>query len=148
MSTLDILVEHSDRLMPYFAGAWPSFHDAEIISIDLWRGDVCPEQNSWIGAAITVKILVLEATQPDASHAGNDHLVTLLFHDVDDIKLVGFNHQNAINGLTFSQEARGEGLTPTIRVEFVRGFGADISFQCLRVEVLQVEPYPPSKQCA
>ncbi len=147
MSNPATFVEHRERLAPFFADTWPSFHDAEIIAIDLWRGDVCPERGRWIGAVITVKIQVLEATQPNATHAGNDHLVTLRFHDADDIKLIDFNPQNAITGLTFSHESLGEGLTPYISVVFIRGFGVDISFKCFRVEVLHAEPFSQSNQC-
>lgn len=144
MSDPTIFIEHRERLAPFFADAWPCFHDAEIITIDLWRGDVCPERDSWIGAVITMKIQVLEATQPLARHTGNDHLVTLRFHDAKDIQLSDFNHQNAIYGLTFSHESRGDGLTPYIRVVFSRGFGVEISFKCFRVEVLHAEPFSQS----
>jgi hypothetical protein len=83
-----------------------------------------------------------------ATHAGNDHLVTLRFHEADDIKLIDFNTQNAINGLAFSHESRGDGLTPCISVVFFRGCGVDISFKCFRVEVLHAEPFSQSNQCA
>jgi len=140
MSDPATFVEYSERLTRFFGGAWPSFHDAEIISLDLWRGDLAPERDSWIAPVITMKIRLLEATQPGATHAGNDTLVTLRFQDADDIKLLGFNHQNSIDELVFSQETRGEGLLPYLRVTLVPDFGVDASFRCFRAEVLQVEP--------
>ena len=140
MSDLARFVEHSERLTDVF-GAWPSFHDAEVVAIDLWRGDVRPERDSWIGAVLTTKIQILEATQPGATHSGNDTLATLRFHEADRVHLHGFNHQNAILGLVFQHEPRGEGLAPYIRVHFQAAFGVDATFVCMRIEVVSAEPY-------
>ena len=140
-------VEHSDRLTTLFGG-WPSFHDAEVHAMDLWRGDVCPERNSWIGAVLTAKIQVLEATQRGATHRGNDTLVTLRFHDIDRLELRGFNHQNAIIGLWFEHESRGDGLPNYIRVEFQQAHGVQATFVCFRVEFLSAEPYSDAAQSA
>jgi len=32
----------------------PNFHDAEIDTLTIWRGDVWPEENIWIGSVLTV----------------------------------------------------------------------------------------------
>src|SRR5205814_1062836 len=104
-------------------------------------GDIRPERDSWIGAVLTAKIQVLEATQPGATHSGEDTLATLRFHDVDRVHLHGFNHQNAILGLVFQHEPRGEGLPPYIRVHFQSAFGVDATFVCMRIEVISAEPY-------
>jgi len=140
MSDPAAFVEQSSRLTDIF-GAWPSFHDAEVHSMDLWRGDVDPDRERWVFPTLTAKIQVLEATQPGASHSGNDTLVTLRFHDVDRLNLLGFNHQNAIIGLSFEHESRGDGLPPYIRVEFEQAFGVDATFVCFRIECLSAEPY-------
>ena len=135
-----VYVEHSERLTSVF-GAWPSFHDAEVVALDLWRGDVRPERDSWVGAVLTAKIQILEACQPGATHARSDTLATLRFHDVDRVHLHGFNHQNAILGLSFQHEVRGERIPPYIRVHFQSAFGVDATFVCLRIEVISAEPY-------
>ena len=109
--------------------------------MDLWRGDVCPERDRWIGPVLNAKIQVLEATQRGAEHSGDDTLVTLRFHDVDQLDLRDFNHQNAILELSFELEVRGEGLTPSIHVEFRQANGVQATFVCFRVEVINAEPY-------
>ena len=134
-------VENSERIVSFFGGAWPSFHDAEVISMDLYRGDVCPECDSWIGPTLTASIQVLEATQPGAKHADDDTLVTLRFHDVDDLRLIGFNHQNAIIGLRFSTERRAEGVPDYVRVAFQQAHGVDCTFRCSRVEAVNAQPF-------
>jgi Immunity protein 50 len=140
-------VEQGDHLTALFGG-WPSFHDGEVHTMDLWRGDVCPARNSWIGAVLTAKIQVLEAAQRGASHAGNDTLVTLRFHDIDRLELRGFNHQNAIIGLWFERESRGDGLPDYICVEFQQAHGVQATFVCFRVEFLSAEPYSDATQNA
>lgn len=37
----EALIEHAETLTHVF-GHWPSFHDAEVLEINLWRGDVDP----------------------------------------------------------------------------------------------------------
>jgi len=109
--------------------------------MDLWRGDVCPERNSWIGPVLTSKIRVLAATQARTHYAGNDTSVTLRFHDVDDLRLIGFNHQNAIIGLWFSSERRAQGVPDRIRVNFQQAHGVDASFHCARIEAVDAQPF-------
>ncbi len=124
-------------------GKWPSFHDAEVVDLHLWRGHVRP--GDWddrnVFPVLTVKIRILEATQPGATDVGHDVLATLRFHDVDDVKLEGFNHVNQIIGLSFVMQPRGtftdgSALPPYIVVEFARGFGIAASFKCLRIELV------------
>ncbi len=79
MASIESLIKDSQKLISVF-GAWPSFHDAEVIELHLWRGDIKPDD--WDKSTfpqLTAKIRVLEATQPGASHAGDDILVTLRF---------------------------------------------------------------------
>ncbi len=33
-------------------GQWPTFHDAEVHNLNIWRGDVRPEDNVWIGPVV------------------------------------------------------------------------------------------------
>jgi hypothetical protein len=47
MDAPEKLIENSERLASIF-GYWPSFHDAEVIKFDLWRGDVQPEENRYV----------------------------------------------------------------------------------------------------
>jgi hypothetical protein len=53
----------------------------------------------------------------------------------------GFNHQNAILGLTIAVQERGtstngERLPPYLVVEFQPAFGMSASFRCFGIEVL------------
>ena len=133
-------VEASDRLTHSF-GRWPSFHDAEVIKVDLWRGDICPERNCWIAPVLTTKIHVLEATQVSAQHAGNDVLATLRFHGVRELQLTGFDHQNFIMDLFITRVVPDGGRSTFCRVCFEQDVGFSAEFCCSRVEVVAVEPF-------
>lgn len=142
MDSIESLIQDSQKLTAMFGG-WPSFHDAEVIDLHFWRGDI--KLGDWddrnVFPVLTIKVQVLEATQPGATHAGHDVLATLRFHDVDDFKMEGFNHENAILKLSIIVQERGtftngERLPPHLVVEFQRAFGMSASFRCFRIEVV------------
>ena len=115
-------------------GEWPNFHDAEVHNLSIWRGDVRPEDDVWIGPVIEVSFELCALKEP--------YLVVLRFHDCESISLSDFNQQNALYDLSFRFEERGmlsngEPLTPYICVNFEQAFGAKLSFICFRVEVVE-----------
>lgn len=114
-------------------GEWPNFHDAELHTLNIWRGDVRPEEDVWIGPVIEVCFELCALKEP--------YLVVLQFHDCESIQLADFNHQNALYDLSFTFETRGkqnngESLTPYICVNFEQAFGARLSFKCFRIEAI------------
>jgi hypothetical protein len=115
-------------------GYWPEFHDAEVRSLVLDRntvlfGDIADAQ-------IEVCLHALEWTR-DAQPAFNHHLVQFRFHEVDQVELEGFNHQNAI--LEFRIELSAEAPV-RLRISFVPAHGLSGSFCASRAEVLSVVP--------
>jgi len=145
--SIESYIDGAERLRALHAGAWPSFHDAEIVEVHLWRGHIY--SGDWddrnVFPILTLKILILEATQPGATGAGNDVLATLRFHGVDQVRLQDFNHNNSIVGLAVAQQPRGfytngEPLPPLLLVNIEQGFGLLASFSCSRMEVLIAEP--------
>src|SRR5687768_3871238 len=100
MSPNDIpAVENADALLEIF-GAWPSFHDAEVIALRLDRtGDA--------GPVLDVQIHVF-AMSDRVDEQGyyvltNHTLVTFRFTDVNCVELSGFNGQNSLWDLGFDQ---------------------------------------------
>ena len=85
---------------------------------------------------LTAKIHIF-IESPTSQHT----LATLRFEDVDDYRMEGFNHQNAILGLSITVQDRGkfesgESLPPYLVVEFQPAFGMSASFRCFRIEVV------------
>jgi len=115
-------------------GAWPNFHDAEVHKLNMWRGDIRPEENLWIGPVIeaTFELCALEIP----------YIAVLRFHDCVSIKLEEFNNQNALYDLRFKFEERGtytngKPLPPYILVSFEQAFGVALFFKCMRVQVIE-----------
>jgi len=119
-------------------GDWPSFHDAEVVELRHWRGQM--KSGDWddsnVLPLLTAKIHIFKEN-PTSQHT----LATLRFEDVDDYRMEGFNHQNAILGLSITVQNRakfesGESLPPYLLVAFQPAFGMSASFSCFRIEVV------------
>jgi len=124
-------VENSELILD--KGKWPNFHDAEVHYLNIWRGDVRPEDNVWIGPVIEATFELCALEKP--------YWVTLKFHDCDAIRMAAFNHQNAVFDLAFTYEFRGtyhdgKPLPPQIVVSFQQAFGVALSFICFRVQAI------------
>lgn len=125
-------VENSEVILDN--GEWPNFHDAEVHNLNMWRGDIRPEDNVWIGPVIEVSFELCALKAP--------YMAVLKFHDCDEIRMEEFNHQNAVYDLNFQYVARGNRpdgvpLTPFISVRFEQAFGVALSFRCFKVEVVE-----------
>jgi len=89
-------VPGAKQLFNWF-GYWPSFHDAEVLSIELNR----------MGAS---KVRVHTFRMTDAvdskgfSVCDKHCIVTFVMEDITRVKLAHFNHQNALSDLKFSRE--------------------------------------------
>jgi len=114
-------------------GEWPNFHDAEVHDLTIWRGDIRPADNVWIGPVIEATFELCALREP--------FIAVLAFRDCEAIGLMDFNHQNAVYDLSFAFFQRGHyndgsPLPPGIAVTFEQAFGAALTFKCARVEVL------------
>ncbi len=125
-------VENSRLIVEH--GEWPNFHDAEVHNVSIWRGDIRPEANVWIGPVIEASFELCALQDP--------YMAVLRFHDCDEVRMEEFNHQNAVYDLTFKYEARGayndgSPLPPAIAVRFEQAFGVALSFKCFRVQAIE-----------
>ena len=131
----DPLTDVEDSAIILDNGEWPNFHDAEVHELKIWRGDVRPDDNVWIGPVIEVTFELCALKEP--------YLVVLKFHDCNDIRLQEFNHQNAIYDLSFAfkdrgmNEKTGTPLPPSLWVRFAQAFGVALTFECFRVQAIE-----------
>ena len=138
------LIEGSGKLTGIF-GYWPTFHDAEIVELQLWRGDVYPDTKKYVFPVLTVKLHVWELTS-EVDTAGylvlrKHTLTTLRFHDVLDLRIDGFNQQNSILELSIARKQNTEGPGRTFTVNFDPAFGMGAEFTCSRIEVVDAVAY-------
>jgi hypothetical protein len=137
MQEIDRIVG-AEQLVAVF-GYWPSFHDAEVLWLQLDRrpfGDGQPTMETLIHA-----FEMTNEVGTDGCYVLRHHvLVQLRFHDVVELRLDGFNHQNAIMGLALEDLRDRQWEHIHFGVRFDSAFGVDASFQCHSVEVVSVTP--------
>ena len=133
------LITGSERLTALF-GKWPSFHDAEVLSLRLDRGAV----GAGPGPTLDVVLHAFEITDQVAADGflvlRNHVLVHLRFHGVVELELRDFNQQNSLFWLRIedirAHQLEGIGL----QVGLDASFGVGASFECHHAEVVSVLP--------
>ena len=140
MASIEARIERSEKLTQIF-GYWPSFHDAEVIELNLWRGNVNPEEAHYEFPECTVKLHLWEITRevdPKGFYILRNHTLAIIrFYEVQDVRVDGFNHQNAIARLDIAEEQGSSAATSIFNVSLPAAFGVDASFKCSRIEVVE-----------
>jgi len=120
-------------------GYWPSFHDAEVLWVRFDRrpfGDGQPTLEALVHA-----FEITSEVSADGYYVLRHHvLVHLRFRDVVELRLVGFNHQNALMGLILTDLRDRQMERVLWEVKFDSAFGVNSTFQCHSVEVFSVVP--------
>jgi len=144
MSEIAPLIIGSEKLTSIF-DEWPSFHDAEVHELHFVQGHIDTEDQVYEFPSLTIKLHLWLMTS-DVDQKGylvltKHTLTTMKFYDVNNFKMEGFNHQNAIFGLGIEQKARDEGgPTPYFAVDFEPSFGIGATFICSRIEIVDAVP--------
>jgi len=96
-------VAGASELVSWF-GYWPSFHDAEVLSIHLNRsGESAVAILTWH----TTNRVDERSYFIDTKH----FIVTFILEGIQAVQLADFNHQNVISGLSLEETAAGFRLT-------------------------------------
>ncbi len=96
-----------------FFGKWPSFHDAEVVSISLKRNDICR-------FSIHTFTITSELDRSGRYQTTNHGIVTFEIAEIHSLLLKDFNEQNVLSGLEISQEDDG-----TIKFDMSSLYGLD-----------------------
>ena len=133
-------IDGAEQLVAVF-GYWPTFHDAEVLWLRLDRGSA---GEGSFGPTLDALVHVFEITPEvgsDGYYVQRHHMLAhLRFHEVVELRLDGFNHQNALSGIDFTDLRDWQLERVKWAVRFDSAFGADASFQCRAVEVVSVVP--------
>ena len=82
-------------------GGWPTFHDAEVLSLSLDRGDLPKIEPSMVVRVWTFKVHRDQIDSNGYYRRTDYSIVTLRFNRPDDLSIEGFNHQNVLAQITF-----------------------------------------------
>ena len=136
MSDLCDFIDGYHKVVERF-GEWPSFHDFEVVAFELGR-DNGRELSAPVATAV-IHGFRLDAAPLDANR--NNVLITLRFHGLNAISISGFNHQNAILGLSVTVGTCHN--MACYDVVFHQAYGMACALNCDRIEVVSVDPFEP-----
>ncbi len=142
MSEIAPLIVGSEKLTSIF-GRWPSFHDAEVHELRFQRGHIDTEAKVYEFPLLTIKVhlwLMTNDVDQKGYYVSTKHtMTTMKFYDVDNFKMEGFNHQNAIFGLGIEQRHETKALRHTSRSISSHPLEST-TFTCLRIEIVEAVP--------
>ena len=109
-----------------WCSGWPSFHDAEIVRLDLNRSGVS-----------TLIVEVRGGPKPNFGPRANpiygsppsNAVVTFLFEDIEDLELAGFSHQNVVFDLWIEKQGT------LYRISLAPCFGLAGWIDCGKLEI-------------
>lgn len=130
----------NNRLLTDIFGWWPSFHDAEVLSIALDRG----EKNNF-EPSLTAAIYVFEITSKvdnEGHYVLRNHtLVRFRFYKIVNLSLSDFNQQNVLQHLDIEHLSDRKQDKVKFKITFSGIFGVKAKFHCNSVSIESVEPY-------
>jgi hypothetical protein len=130
-------------------GAWPTFEDAEIVSVVLDRGNhkeiiVTGDWAVRVPPSLTAKVILFDSRYGGLDARRKYRLVTLRFNGISRLNMELFGYQNPVMGIGLRAEPAVGDADPSVHVEWggtVMGHEAD--FTCESIDVLSVEPFHP-----
>jgi hypothetical protein len=124
-------VEGATNLCDWF-GYWPSFHDAEVISVHLNRSTAS-------SLVLHTWEITKEVDERGYYVLAKHVLVEFLMKEVSGLSLNGFNHQNVIFGLAIERAENGYRLT----LEDCYGIAGTIEAKDISIRLTPGEPKEP-----
>jgi hypothetical protein len=132
-------VENAEALTAVF-GEWPSFHDAEVLSMHFDRAGS-------IGPTLDARIHVFRMTSEVDSRGfyvlTHHTLITLRFVNIILLQLHWFSHQNVLSDLLLEPARADDADHRRFRAQFGSSCGVEAELLCDRIIVVAVEPYTP-----
>lgn len=134
---LERILGHEKLVAIY--GYWPSFHDSEILTMRMDRasGDDSQGPVLWL----KVHLFHMTAEVDPMGHYKTIHhaIVDLKMVDVENCELIGFNHQNVLNGLTIEEAAADSKGRNKLLVELDPAYGLGGELNCASIEIGDIE---------
>ncbi len=128
------------KLVTDVFGHWPSFHDAEVVRLELLRAIPFAD-----GPDLRADIHAFEITDqvaPGGHFVLRHHVeVSFRFRGVDEVRLEDWNNQNVLFGLSITDIGDRQLDRLKYEVSFDGSFGVHSTFLCRGAEVESVKPW-------
>ena len=134
------LVENAALLTRVF-GEWPSFHDAEVLTMHLDRAGA---DGPVLEACVHVFRMTREVDARGRYGLTHHTKVTLRFVNIVLLQLHGFSHQNSLSGLDIEEAGLAESHGRRLSVYFGSNSGVEADLLCDRIVIQAVEPFDPA----
>jgi hypothetical protein len=119
-------------------GRFPSFHDSEVLTVTLDRG----EKSNPSLEAIVHLFEMTSAVDANGGYVLKNHvLVHFCFSKIKNLELNDFNLQNVLHALHFEPCFDLDGSSSGFKVIFEGIYGMHATFECESVSIESVEPY-------
>ena len=139
----DVLASIAGReLLTNHLGSWPTFHNFEVVSITLDRAPWCTTATCDLRATFYVFDVDKRHEDPEYKQA----FAEILFKDIADLCLDGFNPQNPITGLSITSnppESTGRRFSVEWGGTCMRH---EVSFSCDHISVIRLVDLNPFRK--
>jgi len=131
-------IEGSEEILSIF-GRWPSFHDAEILSVFLDRN--AHKGKHGPTAIIKVHCFLITNEIIDNKYRTIKHnIITFAFYDVVEFELsYGFGQQNHLSGIEILDIRSDQLENINYQINFDAHMTCDLHFKCSIIDVLSIE---------
>jgi len=142
-------IRYAERLVATY-GHWPDFHDSEILTVVLDRGNHMKivQSGDWsarVAPSLTAQVMTFDWRLGDDSDR-KYRLVTLRFNGIEDFSMESFGYQNPVMGIGITAEPE-EGEVSVLRIDWGGTvMGHEAEFTCESIDVLDVQPFDPVSQ--
>jgi hypothetical protein len=131
------------ELLIQYLGHWPTFHDFEVLALTLDRAVVKARSRD-----LRVTFFVFDTGKTPDDSERKQGSAELLFENIDELHIDGFNHQNPIMGVSIVP-CTPQSAERRFRVEWGGTcLRHDVSFTCARIAVLRVIDLNPFRKPA
>lgn len=131
-------IQNSQLLTKIFGG-WPSFHDAEVVSITLNRKSADESIGSELIADIYLFKITSKVSEEGKYILENKTLLRLRFEEIKELEMAGFDRQNVLMGLAIKDISDQQLERIKFQVSFDGVFGMEATFQCFKIVIDSVK---------
>ncbi len=133
----------NEHLLTDIFGSFPSFHDAEVLSLVLDKGE---GRGNWLETLIHVFRITKEVDDENRLVTKDHVVVKFRFSSILNLRIDEFFQQNVLWNLEIKQTSDREKAHVKFKVVFNASVGMSAEFHCEAISIESVEPYVDTRK--